>query len=283
MDAPSSAPAAPPSSDTSTASSNRSKIQRSTLPVDACRSDILKLVADNQFVIITGDTGSGKSTQLAQFLHAAGYAQSGAIAITQPRRVGAVSVSRRVSQEMGVHLGDEVGYMIRFEDCTSAKTKIKFMTDGCLLREALTHKNLEPYSIVVLDEAHERSLQTDILFGLIREIAPRRPDIKFIVTSATLDARQFSSFFFNCPTYHVPGRCFPVEIVHGAHTESRYYVERAVEQALLIHANEPLGDVLVFLTGEEEINRACALLGKKVDSMLDDGYDLIFYLSITSI
>ena len=247
------------------------KLKRPALPVDACRDDILGLVAANQVVVITGDTGSGKSTQLAQFLHQAGYAKGGAIAITQPRRVGAVSVSRRVAQEMGVKLGEEVGYSIRFEDCTSRSTVIKFMTDGCLLREAIEHKNLEPYNVIVLDEAHERSLQTDILFGLVRDIISRRPTLKFIITSATLDARQFSKFFFDCPTYHVPGRCHPVEIFYSPKVESKYYVEKAVEYAARIHSTLPLGDILVFLTGEEEIVRACKLLGAKVDSMCDEG------------
>jgi HrpA-like RNA helicase len=146
-------------SSSSSSSSNINGSAKIALPIDACRDDILKLVADNQFVVITGDTGSGKSTQLAQMLHSAGYGQpssssssasrrqhqSGQIAITQPRRVGAVSVSRRVAQEMGVQLGEEVGYTIRFEDCSSPRTRIRFFTDGCLLRDALVHKNLEPY------------------------------------------------------------------------------------------------------------------------------------------
>jgi pre-mRNA-splicing factor ATP-dependent RNA helicase DHX38/PRP16 len=126
--------------------------------------------------------------QLAKFLYEAGYAKDGMIAVTQPRRVGAVSVARRVAQEMDTTLGDLVGYTIRFEDNTSSKTKIRFMTDGCLLREVTEHKQLEPYSVIILDEAHERSLQTDILFGLIRQIAPQRPQCKFIITSATLGA-----------------------------------------------------------------------------------------------
>jgi HrpA-like RNA helicase len=201
-------------------------------------------------VVITGDTGSGKSTQLAQYLEQAGYAKHGMIGITQPRRVGAVSVARRVAEEMGCRIGEEVGYTVRFEgltfinsnvfimimtDCTSSRTKIRFLTDGYLLRECLFHPNLEPYSIVILDEAHERSLQTDILFGLIREILERRSSVKFIITSATLDAGHFSQFFHNCPTFHVTGRCFPVEISYSVKTERRFYVEKAVDHALRIH------------------------------------------------
>ena len=205
------------------------------LPIDENRSHILSLVANNRVVIITGDTGSGKSTQLAQFLYQEGYAKDGMIGITQPRRVGAVSVARRVAEEMNVKLGEEVGYTVRFEDCTSKNTKIRFLTDGCLLRECLFHSNLEPYSVIILDEAHERSLQTDILFGIIREILIRRSNVKFIITSATLDASHFSQFFHNCPTFHVAGRCYPVDISYAVKTEKRFYVDKAVEHAIRIH------------------------------------------------
>merc|ERR1719217_339222 len=134
------------------------------------------------------------------------------IGCTQPRRVAAVSVAKRVADEMGEELGKTVGYAIRFEDCTSAKTLIKYMTDGVLLRESLLETDLDRYSAVIMDAAHERSLNTDVLFGILRKVVSRRRDLKLIVTSATMDAQKFSTFFGNVPVFRIPGRTFPVDI-----------------------------------------------------------------------
>jgi len=143
-------------------------------------------------VVIVGETGSGKTTQLAQYLFEEGYARDGMIGCTQPRRVAAVSVAKRVSEEMRVPLGEEVGYSIRFEDLTSKKTKIKYMTDGVLLRESLNDPDIEKYSAVIMDEAHERSLNTDVLFGILKKVLQRRRDLKLLVTSATMNAERFA-------------------------------------------------------------------------------------------
>jgi ATP-dependent RNA helicase DHX8/PRP22 len=148
-------------------------------------------------------------------------------------------------------------------DCSSASTRIRFLTDGCLLREVGVHKHLEPYSVIILDEAHERSLQTDLLFGLIRRICRQRSSVKFIITSATLDASKFSRFFFNCPTMHVPGRCFPIDIIYSQKTETKY-VEKAVDCVLRIHSQLPLGDVLVFLTGTGHVLLSLRCVGGRV-------------------
>ena len=137
-------------------------------------------------VIIVGETGSGKTTQLTQYLHEDGYTKYGMIGCTQPRRVAAMSVAKRVSDEMEVELSAEVGYSIRFEDCTSEKTMIKYMTDGILLRESLREPDLDHYSAIIMDEAHERSLNTDVLFGLLRSVVSRRSDLKLIVTSGNI-------------------------------------------------------------------------------------------------
>lgn len=233
----------------------------------------MKLIKDNQAVVITGDTGCGKSTQLSQMLYEAGYAKNGPIVITQPRRIGAVSLAQRVAQEMDVDVGQEVGYQIRFEDVTSSRTKIKYVTDGCLLRECLVHTELQPYSVIVLDEAHERSLQTDILFGVIRRMLAVRKDLKLIVTSATLDTDKFCKYYFNCPSFHIPGRCFPVEVTHTFKTE-KFYVEAAIAKVLEIHTKEKLGHILVFLTGQKQIQHACKLLAKRVDKLYEDGIDM---------
>ncbi|KPP73878.1 putative pre-mRNA-splicing factor ATP-dependent RNA helicase DHX16 [Scleropages formosus] len=206
--------------------------------------DLLSAIDQHQVLIIEGETGSGKTTQIPQYLFEEGYTNRGMkIGCTQPRRVAAMSVAARVAQEMGVKLGNEVGYSIRFEDCTSERTVLKYMTDGMLLREFLTEPDLASYSVIIIDEAHERTLHTDILFGLIKDIARFRPDLKVLVASATLDTERFSSFFDDAPVFRIPGRRFPVDI---------YYTK--------IHVTQSPGDVLVFLTGQEEIEACCELL-----------------------
>uniref|UniRef100_A0A8C2EPT2 RNA helicase n=1 Tax=Cyprinus carpio TaxID=7962 RepID=A0A8C2EPT2_CYPCA len=187
--------------------------QRQYLPIFAVRQQLLNIIRDNNIVIVVGETGSGKTTQLTQYLHEDGYTSYGMVGCTQPRRVAAMSVAKRVSEEMNSNLGEEVGYAIRFEDCTSEKTVIKYMTDGILLRESLRESDLDHYSAVIMDEAHERSLNTDVLFGLLREVVSRRSDLKLIVTSATMDSDKFAAFFGNVPIFHIPGRTFPVDIL----------------------------------------------------------------------
>ena len=163
-----------------------------------------------------------------------------------------MSVSKRVSEEMDVQLGGEVGYTIRFEDRTSQKTVLKYMTDGMLLREAMTDPMLSRYGVVILDEAHERTLSTDILFGLIKEVMQRRRDLKIIVMSATLNAERFQQYFEGAPLLDVPGRMFPVEIFYTPEPEKDYLIA-AIRTVIQIHVIEEEGDILLFLTGEEEI------------------------------
>ncbi|KAJ6573855.1 pre-mRNA splicing factor [Mycena vulgaris] len=200
-------------------------------------------------VVVVGETGSGKTTQLAQFLYEDGYCKHGLVGCTQPRRVAAMSVAKRVSEEMECKLGGTVGYAIRFEDCTSSDTKIKYMTDGVLLRESLNEGDLDRYSVIILDEAHERSLNTDVLMGLLRKILSRRRDLKLI----------FSTFYGNAPTYTIPGRAFPVETYH-AKSPCEDYVDSAVKQVLKIHLSLPPGDILVFMTGQEDIEITCQVV-----------------------
>ncbi|XP_028811972.1 pre-mRNA-splicing factor ATP-dependent RNA helicase PRP16 [Denticeps clupeoides] len=226
--------------------------QRQYLPIFAVRQQLLSIIRDNNIVIVVGETGSGKTTQLTQYLHEDGYTGYGMVGCTQPRRVAAMSVAKRVSEEIGSNLGEEVGYAIRFEDCTSEKTVVKYMTDGILLRESLRESDLDHYSAVIMDEAHERSLNTDVLFGLLREIVARRADLKLIVTSATMDSDKFASFFGNVPIFHIPGRTFPVDILFSK-TPQEDYVEAAVKQALQIHLSGLVGDILIFMPGQEDI------------------------------
>nr|MBE5726256.1 lethal (2) 37Cb [Cucujiformia] len=173
--------------------------------------------------------------------------------------VAAMSVAARVAQEMNVKLGNEVGYSIRFEDCTSERTIIKYMTDGTLHREFLSEPDLQSYSVMIIDEAHERTLHTDILFGLVKDIARFRPDLKLLISSATLDAQKFSEFFDDAPIFRIPGRRFPVDIYYTKAPEADY-VDACVISVLQIHATQPLGDILVFLTGQEEIESCQELL-----------------------
>ncbi|KAL2319809.1 hypothetical protein Fmac_028778 [Flemingia macrophylla] len=233
--------------------------ERKKLPIYPYREELLQAVQEHQVLVIVGETGSGKTTQIPQYLHEAGYTKHGMIACTQPRRVAAMSVAARVSQEMGVKLGHEVGYSIRFEDCTSEKTILKYMTDGMLLREFLGEPDLSSYSVVMVDEAHERTLSTDILFGLVKDIARFRPDLKLLISSATLDAEKFSDYFDSAPIFKIPGRRYPVEINFTKAPEADY-LDAAIVTSLQIHVTQPPGDILVFLTGQEEIETAEEIL-----------------------
>ncbi|KAJ2157983.1 DEAH-box ATP-dependent RNA helicase prp43 [Coemansia sp. RSA 552] len=243
--------------------------KRRELPVNKQRQKFLDLVHINQFVVLVGETGSGKTTQIPQYmvLDMLPQQEGKMVACTQPRRVAAMSVAQRVSEEMDVKLGQEVGYSIRFEDCTSSKTVLKYCTDGMLLREAMSDNLLSRYSAIILDEAHERTLNTDILMSLVKNIARQRADIKVVVMSATLDSEKFQKYFNDAPLLTVPGRTFPVEIYYTPEPE-RDYLDAAIKTALQIHGAEPEGDILVFLTGEEEIEEACRLLRARGDDLI---------------
>ncbi|XP_006624328.1 ATP-dependent RNA helicase DHX8 [Apis dorsata] len=248
--------------------------QRQSLPIYKLRDDLVKAVTDNQILIVIGETGSGKTTQITQFLGEAGFTARGKIGCTQPRRVAAMSVAKRVAEEFGCRLGQEVGYTIRFEDCTGPETNIKYMTDGMLLRECLMDLDLKTYSVIMLDEAHERTIHTDVLFGLLKQAVRRRPDLKLIVTSATLDAVKFSQYFFEAPIFTIPGRTFEVEVMYTKEPETDY-LDAALITVMQIHLREPPGDILLFLTGQEEIDTACEILYERMKSLGPDVPELI--------
>ncbi|CRK37483.1 hypothetical protein BN1708_001504 [Verticillium longisporum] len=242
---------------------------RRDLPVHKQRQEFLDKYHSTQILVFVGETGSGKTTQIPQYVLYDELPQRNRklVACTQPRRVAAMSVAQRVADELDVPLGDEVGYSIRFEDKTSPRTVLKYMTDGMLLREAMHDHQMSRYSCIILDEAHERTLATDILMALLKNVAQRRPDLKIIVMSATLDAQKFQRYFNDAPLLAVPGRTFPVEIFYTPEPE-KDYVEAAIRTVLQIHASEGEGDILVFLTGEEEIEDACRKINLEADEMV---------------
>lgn len=249
--------------------------KRITLPVFEYRADFMRLLAEHQRIVLVGETGSGKTTQIPQWC--VEYAQTlgkKGVACTQPRRVAAMSVAQRVSEEMDVGLGQEVGYSIRFEDCSSQKTVLKYMTDGMLLREAMSDPMLEAYQVILLDEAHERTLATDLLMGVLKEVIRQRSDLKLVVMSATLDAGKFQQYFDNAPLMNVPGRTHPVEIFYTPEPE-RDYLEAAIRTVIQIHMCEDIeGDILLFLTGQEEIEEACKRVKREMDNLGPDAGEL---------
>ncbi|XP_034309636.2 ATP-dependent RNA helicase DHX8 [Magallana gigas] len=248
--------------------------QRQGLPIYKLKDELVKAVTDNQILIVIGETGSGKTTQITQYLAEAGYTTTGKIGCTQPRRVAAMSVAKRVSEEFGCRLGQEVGYTIRFEDCTSPETKIKYMTDGMMLRECLIDGDLTQYSIIMLDEAHERTIHTDVLFGLLKTAVLKRKELKLIVTSATLDAVKFSQYFFEAPIFTIPGRTYPVEVLYTKEAETDY-LDASLITVMQIHLMEPPGDILLFLTGQEEIDTACETLYERMKALGPEVPELI--------
>eukprot|EP01083_Nonionella_stella_P270888 917565_1 len=239
--------------------------ERKQLPIFASRQNILDVIHQHTNAIIVSETGSGKTTQIPQYLHEDGFTKGGQIAVTQPRRVAAITVATRVASEMGVKLGREVGYTIRFDDTSSDATKIKYLTDGMLLREAMAGPSFKKYSVVVLDEAHERSLHTDVLFAILKGIQQKRTDLKVIIMSVTLTSEQFSSYFHNAPVLRILGRCHEVDVRYCQSPDDDY-VDASVITVLQIHLKEPEGYILVFLTGQEEIESASKLLNDKVKS-----------------
>ncbi|KAG8730362.1 DEAH-box ATP-dependent RNA helicase prp43 [Ceratobasidium sp. 414] len=267
--------------------------ERKRLPAFAQMEQFYKIFNSNQIMVVIGATGTGKTTQsvrpaqfdiliraftnyirLPQFVVYTDmpHTRGKIVACTQPRRIAATSVARRVAEEMDVQLGRQVGYSIRFEDMTQEGTTfLKYMTDGMLLREAMADRDLKRYSTIILDEVHERTLATDILMGLLKEIARRRDDLKIVIMSATLDALKFQKYFSThagstVPLLKFPARIHPVDIFFTRAPEPDY-VEAAIRAVLTIHRSEPEGDVLVFLTGEEEIEDACRKIRTEAEGL----------------
>ncbi|MDW3176357.1 MAG: ATP-dependent RNA helicase HrpA [Acidimicrobiia bacterium] len=230
------------------------------LPIAERREELLAAIRDHQVVVVAGETGSGKSTQLPKMCLELGLHEVGWIGHTQPRRIAARSIAERVSEELGDELGGLVGYKVRFTDKVSNKTAIKTMTDGILLAEMQHDRRLSKYSVIIIDEAHERSLNIDFLLGYLKQLLPKRPDLKIIVTSATIDTARFSEHFGGAPIIEVSGRTYPVEIRYrppeDEATGEALSQAEAIVDAVIELENEAEGDILVFCSGERDIREA---------------------------
>ncbi|XP_057329367.1 ATP-dependent RNA helicase DHX33 isoform X2 [Microplitis mediator] len=251
--------------------------QRKSLPVYKLRERLLEEIRRYNTVIIIGETGSGKTTQIPQLiLHSDVVGTSGCIGITQPRRVAAVSVAHRVAQEQAVEIGKLVGYCVRFEDVTSSQTRIKFLTDGMMVREAMTDEDLSDYSVIILDEVHERSVSTDVLLGVARRAQNIRkhkdlPPLKLIIMSATMDVDKFEKYY-KAPVIYLEGRQYPVKMFHAIKSQDEYAFS-ALVTAFQIHRESPANeDILIFLTGQEEIEAAAVAARQVAKELNGKGY-----------
>ncbi|MCF6766827.1 ATP-dependent RNA helicase HrpA [Thiotrichales bacterium 19S11-10] len=245
---------------------SRPNVEYPSLPVSEKVDEIKQLILDNQVVIVAGETGSGKSTQLPKICLDLGLGDRGFIGHTQPRRLAARSVAMRIAEELKSEIGTYVGYKIRFNDHTSDQTYIKVMTDGILLNELQSDRLLKKYSVIIIDEAHERSLNIDFILGYLKFILAKRPDLKVIITSATIDHERFSNFYHNAPIIEVSGRTYPVEIRYHEEWQESEVSEKSQPERILDAVDEltseGLGDILVFFATEREIHEALDFLKK---------------------
>ncbi|XP_064612388.1 uncharacterized protein LOC135476324 [Liolophura sinensis] len=238
-----------------------------SLPIYARRKEIVDVVVSNPVTIVLGETGSGKSTQMPQYLYEAGLAKTGVIVCTQPRKIAATSLATRVASELIGSVGQTVGYKVGMRQKTSALTKIVYMTDHMLLNEILDDPVLSKVSCVIIDEAHERSIYTDLLLGMVKKCMVIRPELKVVITSATIDPDVFVRYFKGCPDVKVSGRTFPVEVIWQDPALSvpfESYMQRAVNVAADIHQEDAEGDILVFMTSPLETEKCCSLLDEKL-------------------
>ena len=240
------------------------------LPITARKDEILAAIRDHQVVIVAGETGSGKSTQLPKMCLELGRASEGLIGHTQPRRLAARTIAERIATELGTEVGGAVGYAVRFTDRVGTNTLVKVMTDGILLAEIQRDRLLRGYDTLIIDEAHERSLNIDFILGYLKQLLPRRPDLKVVVTSATIDTERFAAHFGGAPVVEVSGRAYPVEVRYRPLAEDAEQADAICEAVAELCAEGP-GDILVFLSGEREIRDAADALGTADLGTVDPG------------
>jgi ATP-dependent RNA helicase HrpA len=244
------------------------------LPIVAQRKKIIEAVINHNVVIISGDTGSGKTTQLPKMCLEAGQGQKKMIGCTQPRRIAAITVAQRVAEELGVVHGHLVGHKIRFQDKTTKNTKIKFMTDGILLAETRSDRYLQAYDTLIIDEAHERSLNIDFLLGYAKQLLLKRNNLKIIITSATIDTEKFAAHFSNAPVIEVSGRTYPVEVRYrtadtpAEEKDSNTYIDLAVQEVINLRRQREIGDVLIFMPTERDILETVELLNQEFNPQI---------------
>lgn len=235
----------------------------SQLPIAAKRKELVAAIATHQVVIVSGETGSGKTTQIPKFCLEAGRGTVGTVGVTQPRRIAAITVSRRIAEELGEPLGETVGYKIRFKDTSRSRVRIKVMTDGVLLSEAHGDPFLNHYDTLIVDEAHERSLNIDFILGILKKRLKKRPDLKLVITSATIDTDKFSRAFNHAPVIEVSGRLYPVEVCYAPPEpgdEETSYVDQAARAVDRLVGEHRQGDILIFMPTERDIRDTCELL-----------------------
>ncbi len=243
------------------------------LPVSQRKDDIAAAIRDHQVVIVAGETGSGKTTQLPKICLELGRGSRGkVIGHTQPRRIAARTVAERIAEELGTELGDRVGYQVRFTDRSSKRTSVKVMTDGILLAEIQRDRKLSRYDTIIIDEAHERSLNIDFILGYLKQLLPRRPDLKIVITSATIDPERFSRHFDDAPVIEVSGRMFPVEVRYRELVEDQ---TQGITDAVTELMREGPGDILVFCSGEREIRDAADALKKMKPQRVTDAIEVL--------
>jgi len=246
-------------------------IYNDALPILSKKNDIIDSISNNPVVIISGETGSGKTTQIPKFCLAAGCGIDGKIGCTQPRRIAAMTVSKRIAEEFGEALGNSVGYKIRFKDKTSPNAFIKIMTDGILLAETQNDPYLNEYDTIIVDEAHERSLNIDFILGILKTLLKKRKDLKVVITSATIDTEKFSRAFDHAPVIEVSGRMYPVDVRYMPmdskfeNDDDQTHVDMAVHAVDRLFKKTHSGDMLVFMPTEQDIRETCELLKEKID------------------
>ncbi|KAI5191087.1 pre-mRNA-splicing factor ATP-dependent RNA helicase DHX15/PRP43 [Nematocida minor] len=226
------------------------------LPIEDRKNEIQQLIRNNQVLVLSSETGTGKTTQVPKYVYEM-YGES--VICSQPRRIAAISIAKRVSEEMGQALGQLVGYSVRFEECTSENTRIRYVTDGTLLRDFIDDPKVSQYKAIIIDEVHERTINIDLLLGLVKDAIQIREDLKVVIMSATLSTDKFLDYFPGAETLHIKSRSYPIEVVYAPSDKSEY-LEKAIETSIKISENEPEGDILVFLTGEDEIEKSCRMI-----------------------